>query len=491
MNLEKRDMTEKLTHVYMMLMLGLFPLWVGWSGYSNLTAQKYGFFTAATVLWLALLLVCALRERDLRFQLTAGQRAVCALTAGLCLSALCSPYGADTLVGAGRYDGLVTWGLYAAIFWGVSRYGRFRLSQAYALAAESLVNCAVAVVQLMGYNCLWLFPGELTYYDAGTAYTGEFLSLIGNVDVLAACFCLTIPLFLGLYVTLGGRQTAPLAAAAGLNFFILLESGVAGGLAGLLLAVLVGAPMVLTDRERLSRGLTALAVLALSAAASQAAVFSENGVRIELCKLFWLLLCAGGLLAVCGHFLCRAAVRLENPGIKLAVLELLCVIAALAALYAVPPASGTLGELSMLLHGQVSDTFGSNRVTIWKEVWGLIRERPILGGGPDTLRLRTELTFSRYAETGTKLTVHLDNAHNEYLNLWVNGGLVSLVPYLALIAATLRRWRQHRGHPMLAPLMLALAAWWGQALFGLGLCILMPLLWILWGLAWSMPKDCL
>ena len=44
---------------------------------------------------------------------------------------------------------------------------------------------------------------------------------------------------------------------------------------------------------------------------------------------------------------------------------------------------------------------------------------------------------------------------------------------------------------MLAPLMLALAAWWGQALFGLGLCILMPLLWILWGLAWSMPKDCL
>ena len=103
-------MTEKLTHVYMMLMLGLFPLWVGWSGYSNLTAQKYGFFTAATVLWLALLLVCALRERDLRFQLTAGQRAVCALTAGLCLSALCSPYGADTLVGAGRYDGLVTWG---------------------------------------------------------------------------------------------------------------------------------------------------------------------------------------------------------------------------------------------------------------------------------------------------------------------------------------------------------------------------------------------
>ena len=65
------------------------------------------------------------------------------------------------------------------------------------------------------------------------------------------------------------------------------------------------------------------------------------------------------------------------------------------------------------------------------------------------------------------------------------------MPYLALIAATLRRWRQHRGHPMLEPLMLALAAWWGQALFGLGLCILMPLLWILWGLAWSMPKDCL
>ena len=143
----------------------------------------------------------------------------------------------------------------------------------------------------------------------------------------------------------------------------------------------------------------------------------------------------------------------------------------------------------MLLHGQVEDSFGSNRVTIWKEVWRLIRERPLLGGGPDTLGLRTELGFTRYAENGTKLSVHVDNAHNEYLNLWVNGGLLALIPYLGLMTATVRRWWHQRDRGVAGALCLGLTAWWGQGLFGLGLCIVSPLLWIGWGMAWNLFAE--
>lgn len=483
-------MAQKVTHWYILIMLGLFPLWLGWEGYRNLTAQKFGFFAIVTTLWLCVLVCCAVRRREISLRKSHGTVAVVCLMVAMCLSAVCSEYGSVTVLGYSRYDGLLTWLLYGGIFLGVCAYGQMHLSYAYALAFSGGVNCLIAIVQLMGYNCLWLFPNDWNYYDAGVYYTGEFLGLVGNVDVLSAFFCLTIPLFFGLYVVQGGKQTAPLLLFGGLNCFILLESGVSGGVAGLLLCVAVGAPMLITDKERLSRGLTVLAILSFTGVLSQSIRFAKNSIGLELCKLAAILSILSILLSFAAVWIHRSNMMLCKLGRKLAGIEILCVAVALVVLYAFPPASGTLYELSCLLHGKISDTFGSNRVTIWKEVWQLIQERPILGGGPGTLKLRTELGFQRFVEeSGRTLSVRVDNAHNEYLNLWVNGGLASLLPYMGLMFATVHRWWKHRDGRYLPVLAMTLVAWWGQGLFGLGLCIVMPILWVLWGLVWSNKGD--
>ncbi|HBD86136.1 MAG TPA: hypothetical protein DC001_01765, partial [Clostridiales bacterium] len=73
---------------------------------------------------------------------------------------------------------------------------------------------------------------------------------------------------------------------------------------------------------------------------------------------------------------------------------------ALAAIFFWPGTEGTMYELSQFLHGHIDDSFGSSRILIWRETLGVIAERPLLGGGPDTLTLRTDMDFSRYvAET--------------------------------------------------------------------------------------------
>ena len=154
-------MTETLTQWYVWIMLGVFPLWTGWTGYSHLTAQKSGFFLIAPAAWSLALLTAGLREHSLRIRWTGGQIAVCGLLVGLCLSAVCSPWREETFLGAGRYDGVLTWALYAVIFWGVSRYGKPNRSWWYALAVGSVGNCVVALLQLTGRNCLWLLPGPL------------------------------------------------------------------------------------------------------------------------------------------------------------------------------------------------------------------------------------------------------------------------------------------------------------------------------------------
>lgn len=483
-------MKQKWTDGYILVMLGIFPLWLGWWGYRDLTAQKFGFFAVAAGVWLAGLCVLSVRERR-PCQLCPNAAGTWLLTflAALCLSAVCSLFGWQTFIGVSRYDGLLTWLLYGCIFLGVSAYGRPRLRYAYALAMSGTVNCVIAIEQLLGYNCLWLFPNDWDYYDAGMYYTGEFLGLIGNTDLLSAYFCLVIPVCFGLFVLYGGRRTAWLLPVGTMSLFVLLESGVSGGLAGLAVCILIGAPLILTDRERLSRGLLALSLLSAAGGLSAAVRFSSAGAEIILCKLALTLMTAAVMLGLAGYLLSRLKMKLCKLPCVIVMVELLSVAAVLGVIYAAPPADGTLLELSRLLHGEVSDSFGSRRVEIWREIWRLIRERPLLGGGPGSLEARTALEFSRVSDNGQLLRVHVDNAHNEYLNLLVNGGLVSFVPYMGLILTTLHRMWEKRRNRKICAMALPLLAWWGEAFFGLGLCIVLPMMWVVWGLFWSVDEN--
>ena len=474
---------------YLLVMLGIFPLWLGLWGYRDLTAQKFAFFTSATGVWLAGLCVLTIRERSPRIRPNAGRVWVLAFLAALCLSALCSPFGAQTLIGVSRYDGLLTWLLYGCIFLGVSAYGRPRLAHAYALAGGGLVNCAVATVQLLGYNFLWLFPNGWNYYDSGVYYTGEFLGLIGNADLLSAYFCLVIPVCFGLFVLYGGRKTAYLLPAGAFCTFIMLKSGVSGGLVGLAVCALIGAPLILTDRERLIRGLVVLSLLAAAGGQSAAVRLSADGPEFILFKMSAALISAAVVSVFAGYLLAHTTIMLCKLPCVVTAVEVVCVAAALYVIYTAPPAEGTLLELSRLLHGEVADSFGSRRVEIWREVWRLIQERPWLGGGPGTLESRTALEFSRVSDNGQLLRVHVDNAHNEYLNLLVNDGLVSFVPYVGLMLATLRKAWKNRRSRVVCAMLLPLLAWWGEAVFGLGLCIVLPMMWAVWGLFWTVDDN--
>ena len=143
---------------------------------------------------------------------------------------------------------------------------------------------------------------------------------------------------------------------------------------------------------------------------------------------------------------------------------------------------GTLWELSEILHGRAQDGFGSSRVAIWREALRLFGERPLTGGGPDTFGARSLLDFERYVpETGLTLSTHADNAHSEPLGCLVNLGLVGFAAYAGLVVTALRRWLRGSGPEYGAGLVGYLV----QSLFGLGLCLVVPVAWIYMGLICS------
>ncbi|MBR2716572.1 MAG: O-antigen ligase family protein [Oscillospiraceae bacterium] len=415
------------TDKYILVMLGLFPLFVGFRlrAYTAITEAKLYFFLAATGLWLlaVLVLLAAGAARGERYhpRIRPVHIALGLFLAAGAVSAAVSEYGSLCLMGAERYDGFVMTVLYSAVFFGVSLLGAPRRRYAWAMGFSSGICSVIAALQLLGFDPLWLYPQGLNYYDKYEALNAAYLGTIGNTGLLAAYLCLAAPLLV-VFALLSDRwQDTFLLLPGILDLVILVLCDVDAGLVALAGCLLVTPPVVL---RRKRAAVTAACVSGGAAAAGLAAVY------------FW------------------------------------------------PGRSGTLWEFSQVLHGHLSDEFGSHRGQIWKRGIALFLEKPWLGSGPGTAGKRFHIQWSRYIEIlGRERVVSVGNAHNVYLGYLINIGVFGLLGYLAAAASSLITWfrRRHMGalYPALGSAFLCYMI---QDFFGIGLCLTAPMLWVIWGL---------
>lgn len=419
------------TDKYILIMLGVFPLFAGFVGYEAITRPKALFFLTVTGLWAltvtALLVIGAVKGERYSVELRPAHIGVGVFLIAGGFSACASEYGALCLLGSGRYDGYLTVALYGFIFFGVSLLAAPRRRYVWALGLSAGVCCVIAVLQLGGLDPFWLYPEGTNYYDKFEAYNGAFLGTIGNVDVLAAYLCLCAPL-LTVYGVLSERRWDSLLVLPGaLSVGVLLVCDVDAGLVALAGGALVTVPM---------------------------AIRRKKAARV-----------AGGVSAgLCG--------------------------AGLIGLYFWPGTSGTLWEISQVLHGNLSDEFGSSRGQIWKRGWALFLEKPWLGGGPGTAAKRFDIHWARYIESlGQERRVYVDNAHNVYLGYLVDMGIFALLGYGAAAVCSLVTWFRRRDSALFTALGGAFVCYMIQDFFGLGICLSQPLLWVVWGLLESREEP--
>ena len=180
------------TDKYILAMLGLFPIWIGFRvrAYANITAEKFYFFLIATLVWLAavlvLLVIAAAKHERLRPAVRPAHIAMGVFLTVSAVSAAASDYGAVCFLGAGRYDGLLTGVLYAAVFFGVSMLAEPKPRYVWALGFSATVCCVIAALQLFGLDPLRMYPEGMNYYDKFERMRAAFLGTIGNTGILAA-----------------------------------------------------------------------------------------------------------------------------------------------------------------------------------------------------------------------------------------------------------------------------------------------------------------
>ncbi len=134
---------------------------------------------------------------------------------------------------------------------------------------------------------------------------------------------------------------------------------------------------------------------------------------------------------------------------------------------------------------------GSGRYKIWEITWGVIKDHPLLGTGPENLKpvLKTEYKKELNAYYRMK-GVTIDKAHNEYLHMAAVTGIPSLLIYLILIVLIF--WRN-------IPLMLkdkskiivgfAVIGYLIQAFSNISVIAVAPIFWIILGYFSSKSRE--
>lgn len=425
------------TDKFILVMLGLFPLFTGFRvhAYTAITAAKYHFFTIATCAWLAvtavLLIIGLCRGERYRLRPRMSHVFIALFLVIGAVSAVFSEYGDVCLIGADRYDGFLTTILYGMIFFGVSFLAVPRRRYVWALAVSCTVCCAIAMLQLCRLDPFRLYPEGLNYYDKYEAMNAPFLGTIGNTGLVAAYLCLAAPLLIVFSVLSDRSADTWLLLPGAFALGILMLCDIDAGVVAIAGCAVVTVPMVLR-RKRASR---------IAAGVS------------------------GGLT-----------------------------LAGLGALYFWPGSSGTLWELSQVLHGNLSDEFGSHRGEIWKQSWQLFLERPWLGGGPGTNGARLDIRWSRYIEAlGRDRVVSVGNTHNVFLGYLLSFGVFGGAMYVLATVTGLVTWfRRRRSGAIFPALGSAFLCYMIQEFFGIGLCLTTPMLWVVWGLLESpdpLPEE--
>lgn len=425
----QRDLFSALTGGFLVLLLTVFLFSWDASGYEGISAVKIRMFTilcggyaAVTVLLSAELLLVGesrwVSPLQLWHRASWPQRLTVLYLVFTWISAVHSPYFPDTVLGVSRYEGALSITIYGVCFLLVSVYGRGSERLLTVLGVAAAVFGGLCLLQLGGGNPLGLYPEGHTYAGAYVDYNGAFLGTIGNVDLVAAFLTLVIPLlWIGL-LRLRGKKKYLLVLPLLLSLTVLVKMSVLAGLVGVFAGGVLCLPVVL----------------------------EMDGRRKRL---------VAGIIAAGA-------------------------LAGLISLYAVDMGSGLWHELHEILHGNVSDTFGSGRIHIWRQVLQKIPGELLWGSGPDTMLRGGLEAFTRYHEaSGTMIVSEIDVAHNEYLNILYHQGIPALAAYMGLLLSLAKLWvEKSRENGAVAMLGGAALCYCIQAFFGFSSCSTAPFFWV-------------
>lgn len=391
--IKEKNILAKITEVYIVVMIMLFPLLVDSTGFFRILEAKYSYFLIINTIYISVLFVMILyywlfRNTNIfnEIKLHKIQWAVIVFLIINIISTILSPFFKEynLFVGVGRAEGLISITLYCLSFLNITMFGEFKKRYNVYFSVASIMVSSIAILQYIGFN-----PFNMYQNGIGT-HNVSFIGTIGNIAFVSAFYCIYLTISMASYVFIEeDKKYIKIIHLLSIymGFFIFEVLDVLGGAVAFCGTLVLTIPFIITNSKRLSRLLIVGAMILLGYLTN---IIVNPVYYYDIGKLkldFQINEIAIALLAVIVIFIGLAHV-LKNREfdisknkkvIKLFYLALvLCVVIGVATIYFVNFSDGFLYEIHEILHENLDDDFGTYRIFLWKRSLSLVKDYPII-----------------------------------------------------------------------------------------------------------------
>ncbi|MBQ8192724.1 MAG: O-antigen ligase family protein [Bacilli bacterium] len=491
---------NKITDIYIFMIIVLFPLLVDKTGFLRIFEYKYKCFLCISSIYLIsstlIIIYNLIRKRNIFKNKKVGKMQILALMFLLLniISYFMSPYLKvhDLFIGVGRKEGLLTSSLYILSFLYVSYFGEFKKKYILYFSISSILINVVAILQFVGFN-----PFNMYQNGIGT-HNVSFMATIGNIDFISAIYTILLTVSFTSYIFLKNNKYEKIIHLLSVFFggFIFQIIDVSSGKLAFGVILILILPFIFATNERLSNFLKLIGMVLLSTAIN---IFMNIEYHYDIGKLGFyfkvdyiliLLLIIVIILLILSRYLknLKYDVSKNKKIIKYYYLLLgIGLIFGVILLYFIPFKSGFLYEIHELLHFNFDDDFGTYRIFLWKRTLPLIKDYPLFGSGPDTFVLRFMPLYSEDIASIGPFSIN-DTAANIYLTMLINLGFSGTICYIVFLVygvyIGIRKINKY-----IFVLLSAVICYMVQSFFNLSVVIVSPIFWVLLGVYYLCIYD--
>lgn len=491
-DLKKRNnLLDKLTEIYIFIIIVIFPLCVDSTGFFRILECKYRTFLIISVTYLALSLIILIYYYIFKkiklienMKLSKVQLAVIVFWNINLISCILSPYLSkyNLFVGVGRGEGLINITLYCFTFLAISSFGKFRKRYITYFSISSICINTIAILQYVGFNPLNM------YQDGIGTHNVSFMGTIGNIDFISAMYCILLTVSFAAFVFLDEDIKCKIIHLISIfmGFFIFIIINVMSGRVAFLFIFAMLFPVIITNSKRLCRSIIVISMVTLGLAVN---IIINPQYHYDIQKLtldFQFNVFALVFLVITVIFLFLAKLLnkykydlSQNKKIvkSLYIMMIVCIVLTMLCLYFINFNSGFLYEIHELLHGNFDDNFGTYRVFLWKRAFLLLKDNWLIGSGPDTFAVRFMDKYTEDVMALGELSIN-DTAANVYITMLINIGILGVSTYLLFVILQVKDGLKRKNEYSLI-LLIAVVCYLVQDFFNLWVVIVTPVFWTL------------
>lgn len=488
----QKDILNRITGIYIFMIIILFPMLVDETGFLKIFEYKYKCFLSISLVYLISCTIIVMYNLFKKNNILKDKRLGKMQMLGLIflflniISYFASPYlnTHDLFIGVGRREGLLTSCLYILSFLYVSYFGEFKKKYILYFSISSILINVVAILQFVGFN-----PFNMYQNGIGT-HNVSFMATIGNIDFISAIYTILLSISFTSYIFLKNNKYEKMVhlLSVFLGSFIFQIIDVSSGKLAFGVILILILPFIFATNERLSNFLKLIGLVLLSTAIN---IFMNIEYHYDIGKLGFyfkvdLVLILLLIIAFVLFILSKSLKKLKydvidnKKIIKFYYLFLvIVVIIAIIMLYLIPFKSGFLYEVHELLHFNFDDNFGTYRIFLWKRTIPLIKDYFWFGSGPDTFVLRFMPLYSEDIASIGPFSIN-DTAANIYLTMLINLGVCGTISYIVFLMYSIYSGIKKINIEVFV-FLTAVICYMIQSFFNLSVVIVSPIFWLLLG----------